>query len=540
MKSKLSSLGIILVLLTFTWVRLTLINFVPIWDGASITNCILNSLKPKFNLLELNCYHPSIGFLSFFAFLQTIDWGNQYLLGIVNIFIGLLGIYAFNKIVVYLFTTHIRPDQKVKPIHIAQTTIITMLLAFNPLFFANSLTISLDFGVTVFFLIAFYSLLYGFMFQTIIALVLLIFSKETGMILYFALLIGAVFINLKDNPKGQTILSAFKNSFVYILPLCIFATYFIYQQQVNSQTILWSSRPVLLFDLHRLSRLWADRSFTRIIQTFFLDFHWIYTSIIISFVAISFKSFFTIRSTFRSNFLWNAHKVWLIIILAFILYAFPVFALNTYTLPRYILPLIPLLILLSAFSLNKLIKTDLKRLGLLLCVLFLSTIQIFRTIDPISKFIFGTFNFGKHSMLLMTAYAHECCGIAGKDQLAYNSEFVSIHFLINKLYQEIQLTPKITLFIGNLDAAELFLPAANNLQRTFKTTEITVPTVYLTTDLGYISPDRLPKQAYFVYLPWSDNEQEELTRVNKFYAVDKRRTVDYYGYQIYYYPLTRK
>ena len=51
-------------------------------------------------------------------------------------------------------------------------------------------------------------------------------------------------------------------------------------------------------------------------------------------------------------------------------------------------------------------------------------------------------------MLRMISRVSECCGYAGKDQLAYNTEFSVIDGLITKLYQKIKLNSQQPIFVG--------------------------------------------------------------------------------------------
>ena len=542
MKSNIFSKGIVIVLLVFLVIRLLYIDFVPIWDGVSITNCVLHALKPQLNFSELNCYHPSSGYLFLLALSQIIDWGNPRLLSIASLSLGLLGIFAFHKIVVFLF---FNKENKMKRNYLlpnVEAMLMTWLFAFNPLFFANSLTPSLDFGVIVFFLVSLYSLMYSYTAQTVLAMTLMLLSKEPGMLLYGTLLIGILSNEiLTRQTKNKKMDHIIKENYFYLIPLFVFLLHNWYLKSVTTQSVFWTSNLYYFFSINRLSYLWFSRSITRLLQVFVLNFNWIYTSIIIIFSS-SLLRFITFKTQIRNLKAWvRINNFRLLIFLAFIFYAIPIISINTYTLPRYILPLIPLLILIALGCLRNLLAAPKKRLFILTVLAILTFIQTFKSIDPISTLAFGTFDFGKHKMYKMISHVKECCGIAGKDQLAYNAEFTSIHYLINKLYKEIQITPAVPLLIGNLDAAELFLPAdANNLQRTLKAEAIIVPTVYLTTDLEFFASNRLPFQAYFVYLPWSDKEQEELTRVKKFYVIGNRKVIDYRGYQIYYYPLTRK
>ncbi len=73
------------------------------------------------------------------------------------------------------------------------------------------------------------------------------------------------------------------------------------------------------------------------------------------------------------------------------------------------------------------------------CVLF--GLSIWRTTDPISRSIFGTFKFGDHEMLRMTSLTGECCGY-GRDQLVYSLEFAQFHYVADKMLPALTSVPR--------------------------------------------------------------------------------------------------
>jgi hypothetical protein len=62
----------------------------------------------------------------------------------------------------------------------------------------------------------------------------------------------------------------------------------------------------------------------------------------------------------------------------------------------------------------------------------LLVISALRTVDPVSRQLWGTFRFGSHRMLHMTSVTAECCG-AGRDQLVYSLEFTRFHDLTDSV-----------------------------------------------------------------------------------------------------------
>jgi len=534
-------LWIALSTIIFTAVRISFFNFVPIWDGISVASCVLNSLIPKLVLFRLNCHHPSMGYLGLMALGQMLDLGNAQLLHTVNFLLAIFGLLSFAKIIQYLFK---KEGNRGNSFYL-ETALMVLLLAFNPLFFAGSLSVNLDFATTIFFLLSVYGLMYGRPIFSIISLTFLIFTKEPALLLYVSLAIGyTIFFKREILFKKEKVIVKAKQLLEigwYFVPLGLFVFYFEMQKLLHLTGGLWFSQATVRLIL---SRVWLSRIVVRFIQLGILNFHWIYslTIIICLLRFIQGKNFKIILESVVNIFQLTPQKRWwIILIICGLMFSGPVMLVNTYTLPRYILPLIPLLILGAAYSLKHLITHVRLRILILTGILLLSFLQVFTSSDPISNYIFTTFNFGSRKMLRMTSLVGECCGYAGKDQLAYNSEFTVIDHLINQLYLEIPNNWQAPLFIGEQDAAINFLPFdIPTKQRTLRKTGIQFPTIFVIGDLPYFPECKLPDRAYYVYLPWSDqNAETALIKLEKYYLIGNLKIIDVRGYQISYYPLKK-
>ena len=121
-------------------------------------------------------------------------------------------------------------------------------------------------------------------------------------------------------------------------------------------------------------------------------------------------------------------------LLAVLAFVTPLFIATLYALTRflifsnvrYLISASALLLVASYAALVRLSpKPRLRRLALGAYALMLA-ISAERTVDPISRRVWGTFAFGSHQMLRMTRRTGECCGI-GRDQLVYSLEFARMH-----------------------------------------------------------------------------------------------------------------
>ena len=109
----------------------------------------------------------------------------------------------------------------------------------------------------------------------------------------------------------------------------------------------------------------------------------------------------------------------------------------TYSNARYYLPVFPLA-LLAAYA--ALVRLGVPRAGRGILFATLGALLAFstvRTIDPVSRALWGTFPVGDRSLLSITSLRNECCG-HGRDQLAYNLEFTQFASLQDALYERLK------------------------------------------------------------------------------------------------------
>jgi hypothetical protein len=172
-------------------------------------------------------------------------------------------------------------------------------------------------------------------------------------------------------------------------------------------------------------------------------------------------------------------------------------------------------------------------LGTLTVLALVSTV---RTIDPVSRWLWGTFRFGDRSMLLMTSVTRECCG-AGQDQLAYSLEFTALSGLLGDVTSAevrdsiaIVVPPRVTWQLaGALDSASHRPTIA--LERAF------IPLVLGADTLTRVSS--LPRQAVYVGLPNGDVDKGKML-VDAWYDTGPPMFVRRGGYAVPYYRLARR
>jgi len=108
---------------------------------------------------------------------------------------------------------------------------------------------------------------------------------------------------------------------------------------------------------------------------------------------------------------------------AYALTRFTTYGHTRYFLPVYALALLPFYTALLRRGAPASVRRAV--LAMYACALALSSV---RSVDPLSRRLYGTFPFGEHQLLHMTRVTGECCGF-GQDQLVYNLEFTNIQSL---------------------------------------------------------------------------------------------------------------
>jgi hypothetical protein len=104
---------------------------------------------------------------------------------------------------------------------------------------------------------------------------------------------------------------------------------------------------------------------------------------------------------------------------------------SPYTNPRYVLAAVAMLLAMFVIALVRLGLPPIVRRGLLAAYTILLVVSAVRTIDPVSRLVFGTFPVGSHEMLSMSSITKECCGPFGRDQLVYSLEFTVFDDLVS-------------------------------------------------------------------------------------------------------------
>jgi hypothetical protein len=171
----------------------------------------------------------------------------------------------------------------------------------------------------------------------------------------------------------------------------------------------------------------------------------------------------------------------------------------TYSNARYYLPVFPLALLAAYAALVRLHVPSVARGALMAATSALLAVSAIRTVDPVSRAVWGTFPVGERSLLSITSLRKECCG-HGRDQLAYNLEFTHLALLQDALFERLEPTDS-TVFVLPPEGDWFVMGALDRVthRRTMRSEDAVSPEVILAPDAYALTAAR----AWYVDLPFS-------------------------------------
>jgi hypothetical protein len=435
--------------------RSRFLDFVPMWDGAVYYHFARYASFRKLDPLQAEVHnHVSPLFIYLMHVPEVLGPGDIRVFNAGLALVGLAAVLAF-----YGLVTWATADRLSR----AEAVLMTALFAFHPAILANSINVNLDIGVLAFFLLHTLGVVRERVAFAAVAGIFLVFSKETGLLLLPLSVAGLLLVDPGRRRKAWLA----KVAPALLVPALLYAAYLLYKTLVRRRPVFWEglgSGTELGSKL--LNPFQVDGYLiTQLLQLFVLQFHWVLTALGIG-LALSYLAHRRRTRVAQTERLraYSAARGWRLArpvlvdvvhqrlaftaaLFAAVLYLLTRF--RPYSNPRYLLPLYALFLLL----LGQLLAAAVRRRGPRLAVLAVVLLGLFApsleaTVDPLSRRLLGTFAFGRHPMLRMTALTDEwgCCG-HGRDQLAYNLQFTRFHEVQNRAYQGIRPTRETVILV---------------------------------------------------------------------------------------------
>jgi hypothetical protein len=407
-------------------------DFVPLWDGrVYFQTCLMPALQPGASWLDLNCFgHKSIAYMTWIALFQLPDPGNPLLLHISNGLLLGLAVFHFSQLLRRLFG-----DDPWLP-----RFLLTGVFAVSPAILGSAINPAPDVGVFVFSVCTLHA--FAFHRHAFIALwgSCLVLSKEAGVLTYAGLAVSYAWVFLIRIPMDERMRAIRRAVPAMLVPVAAIAI--ITLLEVNrGESAVWS----LSMGLHGLLDTFLsfhliDPIFLRYCaDVLVLNFHWLFGAVLLTCVLG-----WTVRAILGLPLPAPVAADLRFVLIAAAVCFYLLTRYRTFNNVRYLLPLFPLVYIAAYHALRWLDTTRRTRIAVLSLTLAGAFVSCFRTVDPVSMGVFGTFRFGDHVMLKMegeepyvaSGFVHAGFGY-GRDSLVYSLEFTRMSDAQNALMRMI-------------------------------------------------------------------------------------------------------
>ncbi len=479
-------------------------GYVPIWDGRVYANCLVDAAARGFSLESLRCAgHPSQGWALLLAAPQVLALGDVRLIHLADVVLGLAALACIRAILARVF-----PARELS----GQLDLVTLICAVHPVVLSTLVQVNVDFGVYAFFFMMLAALLYERYGWAVIAGIFLCFSKETGVLVY-AVAIGlyAAFRAMEVREAWPARVRRVLPLWPTVIPLVVFVAHVAAWNHTHPQPAIWKhgwqKGTLDGFNFLDLSEP-VFRSYAA--GLFAIGFMWVVTAIIATDGAVGLAGIARRRPARPVPGADQRLVAYLTVLTAVVTYLLTAF--RTWSNLRYFALIYPLLVILAFAALLRLGVRAHVRTATLVALAALFLVATERSVDPVSRLLYGTFSTGERQMYWMTAFTHEFSG-PGRDQLVYNLEFTGYHHVQNALFHRLRPTDSTVIATPRLVRWNIWsqLDAAS-YDRTLHRDGVVVPRYADEADIGAMGN---PHDVWFLNFsnhPENDTALENLLR----------------------------
>jgi len=457
--------------------------------------------------------------------IQMLSPGSYPLILIANALLYAAACYAFFLIARIAFPS---------AVHDVGRGLLCTAFALHPAVLASVVQPSIDLPLLPAFLWGVVFVLRGQRAWLIAVGLAMVFTKETGVVLYAALVATHALLTL-FGPGGpaRNLRATLKAVVPLGIPLVVFAGYLAYRATIPQATVVWAAGTTQESIAKRFIVPRFDRALASFLAMMFvLNFAWIATGVVGADVLVGVRRLVA-RHRSRALEGANGNAVLFLVVLG-VITAYGLTRFTTYANTRYVLAAVALLPLVMYASLVRLGVGAAGRAivtGALAAGFAMSTVV---TADPVSRALYGTFALGDRTLLRLTRITHECCG-AGRDQLVYNLQFTKLADLMSDAMVAVRADDSTTVFVpldmrwetlGNLDST--------TRRRTLRRDHTVWPPLL---EPNSLATQQTPSRAVFLALPNGDVPQA-ISALSAHYVVGPAQRVSRGAYWLEVYPLT--
>jgi hypothetical protein len=494
------------------------LHYVPIWDGRVYANCAIGAASnglAGLTMESLRCAgHPSQGYIVFLAASQLLRFGDITALHFTNVLLGLVALASIRIVLARLV-----PDRA----RARQLDLVTFLCAVHPAVLSTLLQVNVDFGVYVFFFATLAALMSGRYWIATLTGLLLCFSKETGVLAY--VLMVALDVAFRMIPAGTPAERVKRALPLWMMPLpaLLFGMHVLWWNSNHAQPAVWKHNwqqgtmdGFRFFDL-------SDPVFVSYAAGIFVvGFMWVVSAVIgtdLILGGVRMARRLPKREVQSVDATRLAYFTTLTVLLTYILTSF-----RTWSNLRYFALLYPLLVILAFTSMLRLGLGWRVRALKLVAIAALFMVSIYRSVDPVSRAVYGTFSTGQHDMYRMSSITKEYNG-PGRDAIVYNLQFTGYHHVQNALFHVLQPTDS-TAFATSRVARWNIWSQLDGLthDRTLKQDMVIVPRYW--DDVDLIQSPQRPRDVWFLVFSYFPDDDSSLASLKTLYReIGVTRTV---------------
>ncbi len=486
-------------------------GYVPIWDGRVYANCAIGAAANGLSFESLRCAgHPSQGYAMFLAFSQLVRLGDVSLLHLTNTLLGLLALACFRVVLGRVFPA---------PALARQLDLVTLACAVHPVLLSTLLQVNIDFGVYVFFFAALAALMSGRFGWTALAGVFLCFSKETGVLAY-AVMVGLDALFRMAEAKGSATerLRRLAPMSVTAAPVVAFAVHMLWWNATHAENAVWKNKwqhgPLDGFNFFDLSEP-VFRSYAAGI--FVLGFMWVVSALIGADLLVAGARMLRRQGDREVPGADRRRLAYVTLLAAVLTYLLTSF--RTWSNLRYFALLYPLFVLLAFAALLRLGAGTRLRVAALAGITALFAFAAYRSDDPLSRVVYGTFSAGDREMYRMASITGEFGG-PGRDQLVYNLEFIGYHDVQNALFRRLRPSDATAIATSRVLRWNIWSQLdAGTFRRTLAREHLVIPRYSDEVDLA-VNPDR-PREVWFLEFSNKVDGSDPLAVLAPYYREDR-------------------
>jgi hypothetical protein len=478
----------------------------PIWDGQWNFTALLEAVEVPFDPLNYTVEgHVSQGVFFPLALCHPLFKRDHYVFNICLTAFGALSAIAFYQILSCLATS----------LSALEIFLVTCALSFHPSVLASMIHFNFDQGTMTYFLWHWLLLLKRRFVGAWLFGILLLFSKETALMLLPLPSIFCIFTQERALRAGWIR----QNIGPLITCYLAFGAFLCYKGLCGVPAVWnhpdeWSPSAVLSNYLGP-----SLQSFLGLI--FVLNFNWVFWACcyVLAICLI-------IRAAPQ-----NPHteaKALRQIVILFLITLFTLTLVRPFSTVRYVILLFPIAFLGFGLLLSLGVASQGLRVSIISGLLVLFAFQNVRTLDPGSRAFFGTFAFGDHEMLHITRRTGECCGF-GRDQIVYNLEFLRIPQLLDQVMADLKPTSNTVILADDAVSWKVLGQLSSRFQMTFQTNDGILPRYSSVEDM--LDWRRLPHEAYYIVFPNCDSTGA-LERLGLYFKHRKMKSYCIEGYEI--------